>query len=81
MMFLSNLINGLITLYIWIIIIVSLISIFSPYTRNPVVDMMRRITDPVFGFVREKMPFVVTNGIDFSPLVVIIGLQIIRILF
>jgi len=42
---------------------------------------MRSITDPVFGFVREKMPFVVTNGIDFSPLVVIIGLQIIRILF
>ncbi|MDD5406132.1 MAG: YggT family protein [Sulfurovaceae bacterium] len=81
MMFLSNLINGLITLYIWVIIIVSLISIIAPHVQNPVVDVLHRITDPVFGFVREKMPFVVSNGIDFSPLVVIIGLQIIRIIF
>lgn len=80
MSFLVNLIDGLITSYIWIIIIVSLFSILSPQTKNPILDFLNSIVNPPLKSIREKIPFVIANGVDFSPLVLIIGLQLIRAL-
>ncbi len=80
MSFLINLINGLITSYIWIIIIVSLFSIVAPHIKNPILDFLYGMVNPPLKIIREKMPFVVANGVDFSPLVLIIGLQLLRAL-
>lgn len=80
MSFLVNLTNGLITSYIWIIIIVSLFSMLSPQTKNPILDFLNSIVYPPLKLIREKMPFVVANGVDFSPLVLIIALQLLRAL-
>lgn len=75
-----NLIHTLMTLYIWVIIIASFLSFVRPDPYNPVVQTLYRLTEPAFAFVRKKMPFVVFSGIDLSPLVIIIGLQIIDII-
>ena len=64
-------------LYIWIVIISALLSFVRPDPHNPVVQILHRLTEPVLGFIRQKMPFVVFSGIDLSPLVVILGLQLI----
>ena len=64
-------------LYIWIIIISALLSFVRPDPYNPVVQILNRLTEPVLNFIRRKMPFVVFSGIDLSPLVVILGLQLI----
>ncbi len=65
-----------INIYIWIVIIAALITFVNPDPYNPIVQFLRRATEPVFGFIRQKMPFVVINGIDLSPIVVIFALNI-----
>jgi YggT family protein len=69
--------HTVINLYIWIVIIAALLSFVRPDPYNPVVQILYRLTEPVMGFIRRKMPFVVLSGIDLSPLVVILGLQLI----
>lgn len=77
---LYGLIRSIATLYIWIVIIASLLSFVRPDPHNPVVQILYRLTEPVFAFIRKKMPFVVISGIDLSPLVIIFGLQFIDII-
>ncbi|MFT7879564.1 MAG: YggT family protein [Sulfurimonas sp.] len=72
--------HTLITLYIWIVIIAALISFVQPDPRNPIVQILHRLTEPVLSFIRRKLPFVVFSGVDLSPLVVILGLQFLDIL-
>ncbi|WP_373032596.1 YggT family protein [Sulfurovum sp.] len=64
-------------LYIWIVIIAALLSFVRPDPYNPIVQVLHRLTEPVLNFIRRKMPFVVLSGIDLSPLVVILGLQLV----
>jgi len=69
--------HTVINLYIWIVIIAALLSFVRPDPHNPIVQVLYRLTEPVMGFIRRKMPFIVLSGIDLSPLVVILGLQLI----
>ena len=64
-------------LYIWIVIINALLSFVRPDPYNPIVQILHRLTEPVMNFIRQKMPFVVFSGVDLSPLVVILGLQLV----
>ena len=77
---LYGLIRSIATLYIWIIIIASFLSFVRPDPNNPIVQVLYRLTEPVFAFIRKKLPFVVMSGIDLSPLVIIFGLQFIDII-
>lgn len=74
-----GLIHSVMTLYIWVIIIASFLSFVRPDPYNPIVQVLSRLTEPAFAFVRRTMPFVVFSGIDLSPLVIIFGLQFIDI--
>ena len=71
-----NLAILLINIYIWIIIIAALLSFVNPDPYNPIVQFIRRTTEPLFRFVRQKLPFVVVSGIDLSPIVIIFLLNI-----
>jgi len=77
---LYGLIRSIVTLYIWVIIITSFLSFVRPDPNNPIVQTLHRLTEPVFAFVRQKLPFVVIGGIDLSPLVIIFGVQFIDII-
>jgi len=68
--------HTVINLYIWIIIISALLSFVRPDPYNPIVQVLHRLTEPVLHFIRQKLPFVLFSGIDLSPLVVILGLQL-----
>ena len=65
-----------IQIYIWIIIIAAVLSMLQVDPRQPFVELMNRLTEPAFRFVRQKMPFTVVGGLDLSPVVLIIGLQL-----
>jgi len=67
--------HTVISIYMWIIIISALLSFVRPDPYNPLVQVINRLTEPVFGWVRRKMPFVVVSNIDLSPVVVLLGLQ------
>jgi len=66
-----------IQIYIWIIIISAVLSLLQVDPRQPAVEIINRITEPAFSFVRQKIPFAVVGGLDLSPLVLIVGLQLI----
>jgi len=64
-----------ITIYIWIIIASAIFSFLQVDPRQPLVEVIERMTQPAFTFIRQKMPYVVISGIDLSPLVLLMGLQ------
>jgi len=72
-----QLIHSVINMYIWVVIIASVLSFIQLDPRNPIVEVLNRLTQPVFSFVRQKLPFVIFSGIDLSPIVIILGLQFI----
>lgn len=71
----AQLLHTVINLYIWIVIIAALLSFVRPDPHNPIVQVLYRLTEPAYTFIRQKLPFVVFSGIDLSPLVIILALQ------
>ncbi|THB71571.1 MAG: YggT family protein [Desulfovibrio sp.] len=68
--------STIINIYFFIVIIAALITWVSPDPYNPIVQILRRLTEPVFRLVRRVLPFVVIQGVDLSPVVVLIVLQV-----
>ena len=79
------LIHSIISLYIWVIIIAAILSFVQPNPTNPnvrnLIIAIYRLTEPLFNWVRVKFPFVVINGVDLSPIVIILALQFLDNLF
>jgi len=68
---LADLLNWALWAYMWILVARAIISWVSPDPYNPIVQFLVRSTEPVLRPVRRLLPF--PGGIDFSPLVVILG--------
>jgi YggT family protein len=71
-------IGWILDLYSWVIIAAALISWVSPDPRNPIVQFLHRVTEPVLRPVRNLLPPWKTGGLDLSPLIVIIAIQFIE---
>lgn len=81
----ANILSIIVNVYTWIIIAAALVSWVKPDPSSPIVQLLYRLTDPVYSFIRRyiKTNF---NGIDFAPLIVLLALQflsqfLIRLLF
>ena len=77
---LGGLFTGLINVYIWVVIIAALLSFVRPDPYNPIVQFLSRITQPAYSLVRKFMKTNI-NGMDLAPLVIVIGLQVLIIVF
>jgi YggT family protein len=62
-------------IYTWVIIAAAVISWVSPNPYNPVVRLLRRLTEPVLAPIRQLLPPWKTFGLDFSPMIVIVLIQ------
>jgi YggT family protein len=60
-------------LYKWVIIISALITWVNPDPSNPIVQVLYRLTEPVYRYIRRYIPTVV-GGIDLAPIIVIFGI-------
>lgn len=67
----------LLMLYLWIVIIGALISWVNPDPYNPIVRFLRQATEPVFRWLRRRVPLTF-GGIDFSPILVIAAIFFLR---
>jgi len=76
----ATILHQIINLYIWVVIIAALISWVRPDPYNPIVQILYRLTEPVYAWVRRFIPTAI-SGIDLAPLVVIIALQFIDLFF
>jgi YggT family protein len=66
-------------LYIWIVIIRSLLTWVNPDPRNPVVQFLASVVDPVTRRMRRAVPFLRMGMIDISPLILIFFLFFLKI--
>ena len=74
----ARILDIVLSAYMWIIIIRAVLSWVNPDPFNPIVRAIASITDPVLSWLRRRFPLM-AGSIDFSPLVVIIGAQILLI--
>ncbi|HJW69253.1 MAG TPA: YggT family protein [Candidatus Binatia bacterium] len=75
----ATVLNSLLTLYFWILLAAAVLSWVNPDPNNPIVRFLRAVTDPVLYRVRRALPFVYAGGIDFSPLLVMLAIQFVKI--
>jgi len=67
-------------LYKWVIIISALLSWVQPDPYNPIVQMLYRLTEPAYSFVRRIIP-TTFGGMDMAPLILIFSIIFIETFF
>ncbi|MGM0403136.1 MAG: YggT family protein [Thermodesulfobacteriota bacterium] len=65
-------------LYMFIVIAYAILSWVNPDPYNPIVRLIRQITEPVMYRVRRHIPTGV-GGIDFAPLIVVLAIYFLQI--
>ena len=65
-------------LYSLVVMIAVLMSWVSPDPFNPIVQFLRSVTEPVFAWVRRRVPFAVVGMLDLSPLIVLVCIQLLQ---
>jgi len=73
----ANILNILISAYMWIIIIASLISWVNPDPYNPIVRFLHTVTQPALRPIRKIIGYRL-GIIDISPMVVILALLFVK---
>ena len=71
----ATLTQTLIWLYTLVVIVGAVISWVHADPYNPIVRVIRSLTEPLYYRVRKLLPFVFINGLDLSPLVILLLLQ------
>ena len=71
--------DQLIDLYSLVIIGAVVVSWIEVPRDNPAVKFLHSATEPLLGPIRRALP--TTGGIDFSPIVLLIGLQLLGRIF
>ncbi len=69
LMAISQILNIVLNIFMWIIIIRALISWVNPDPYNPIVQFLFKVTEPVLFPIRRALP-ISGIGIDFSPIIV-----------
>jgi len=73
----ANILDIVLSLYMWIVIIAALISWVNPDPYNPIVRFLYSVTEPVFRPIRRLIGFRL-GPIDITPLVVILAIMFIQ---
>ncbi|WP_298069673.1 YggT family protein [uncultured Mailhella sp.] len=74
----AGLLSLVINLYTFVIIVAAFLSWVNPDPYNAIVRTLRAMTEPVFYRIRKMIPFVMFNGIDLSPVVALVVLQLLN---
>ena len=75
---LGDLLGLLLNVFLVAILIQVILSWVNPGAYNPVVGLLYRLTEPLLAPARRLLPPV--SGLDLSPLLVLIGLQLLKML-
>lgn len=75
----TKMLDLVIGVYTFVILIAVILSWVRPDPYNPLVRIMRQLTEPVFYQVRRLMPEAILRiGLDLSPMVVLLILIFLR---
>lgn len=75
-----GLIDGLLMVYLWVVIARVIVSWLNPDPYNRIVQVLCGLTDPALDGLRRLVPrFLWSTGLDFTPLILILLIQVLRI--
>lgn len=74
----ATILDKVLWLYSIVIMIAVLVTWVSADPFNPVVQFLRSVTEPVFAWIRRRLPFVVVGMIDLSPLLALLLIQVLQ---
>lgn len=74
----AELLNQLTNIFFYAVIALTILSWISPLAQGPLVEIVVRVSEPLLKPIRRILPRF--SGLDFSPLIVIIGLKLLSIL-
>lgn len=74
----AELLNQLINIFFYAVIALTILSWISPLAHGPLVEILVRVSEPLIKPIRGILPSI--SGIDFSPLILIVGLKLLTIL-
>ncbi len=77
MMAIAQLLDFLLSAYLWVIIGRAVISWVNADPSNPIVRFLYEITEPLLSRIRRWMP-VTMGGIDFSPMILILVIMFLQ---
>ena len=77
MMAIAQLIDFLLTAYMWIIIGRAVISWVNADPYNPIVRFLYDVTEPLLSRIRRLLPMSM-GGIDFSPIILIMVIMFLQ---
>ena len=72
-----DLVNLVLTAYMWIIIARAVISWVNPDPSNPIVRFLYQVTEPVLRPIRRRLP-TLQMGLDLSPMIVLAVIWIVQ---
>jgi YggT family protein len=75
---LAQVLDSLLWFYSWVVIGSVIVSWVNADPRNPIVRFLHATTEPVLYQLRRRLPLV-AGGIDFSPLVLLLLIQFMKI--
>ena len=74
----ATILDKVLWLYRIVIMVAVLISWVSPDPFNPVVQVLRSVTEPIFAWIRRRLPFTMVGMMDLSPLVALLIIQLLQ---
>lgn len=77
MMAVAQLIDFILTAYMWIILGRAVISWVNADPHNPIVRFLYQATEPVLSRIRRYIPLSF-GGLDFSPMILILGIMFVQ---
>ncbi len=77
MMALAQLLDFLLSAYMWVVIGRAVISWVNADPYNPVVRFVHEVTEPLLSRIRKAVP-VAMGGLDFSPMILIMGIMFLQ---
>ncbi len=77
MMAIAQLVDFLLTAYMWIIIGRAVISWVNADPYNPIVRFLFDVTEPLLSRIRRVIPMSM-GGIDFSPMILIMAIMFLQ---
>jgi YggT family protein len=73
-----GLVAFVLNIYFYAVLISVIVSFIAPFSAHPVVLVVHQLLEPLYRFIHRVIPPL--GGLDFSPLFIFLGIQVVEIL-
>ena len=74
----GSILGNVLWLYSMVIMVAVLVSWVSSDPFNPITQFLRSVTEPLFAWIRRRLPFAVIGMLDLSPIVALLLIQLLQ---